>query len=324
MNRLPDPETTRAGAVEDGREIEELVRGLDSLLDGEAVAAQLIALGPRIIPVVKSFLFHGKPGVVYQPRRRAVEVLGAVGAKAVLLEYLIAQKNIPDPAVRMAEEVVENAAAREVAKWPTRDVLDVLMRFALPRSRSGIIEALGHFRTPEAIPYFLHALEDDVCRNAAEEALRSFGRDAEIELIAAARRELPSPDDERPSSLRRRRAALSLLVELRPSTTSWPMLKPLMDSPDPALVISAVQIATTIGSREDRIAAVGCLLKVLPDADWYLRDDIQDSLSSLYAEGRASIDALLAERAAMPKTHQVTDSVLATLLAVRRRNQRAS
>jgi len=307
-----------------GREIEELVRGLDSLLDGDAVEAQLIALGPRAIPAVKSFLFLGKPRVVYQPRLRAVEILGTVGATDVLVEYLTAKKNIPDPAVRMAEEAVENAAARELAKWRTPDVLDILIRFAFPRLRSGIIEALGQFRAPEAIAYFLQALEDDVCRDAAEAALRAFGPEAELELIAAARRELPSADEERPSSLRRRRAALSLLVELRPSATSWPMLKPLMGSPDPALVVSAVQIAVVAGSREEKIAAVDCLLRVLPDADWYLHGEIQNCLSNLYAEGRARIDAMITERAAMPKTLQVTDSVLATLLAVRRRNQGAT
>ena len=140
------------------RHIDDLVRGLDSLLEGDKVAAQLIACGPVAIPAVKAFLFLGKPRVVYQPRLRAVEVLGALGAKSVLIEYITAKKSIPDPAVRMSEEVVENAAARELARWRTQDVLDILMRFALPRSRSGIVEALGRFRSPEAIPYFLHAL----------------------------------------------------------------------------------------------------------------------------------------------------------------------
>ena len=303
----------------DAQDLEDLVRGLNSLLDGELVAAQLIACGPVAIPAVRSFLLLGKPGVVYQPRLRAVEVLGAVGAKDVLIEYITTKKGIPDPAVRMSEEVVENAAARALAKWRTRDVFDILIRFALPRSRSGIVEALGQFKTTEAIPYFVHALEDDYCRNAAEDALRALGRAAEIELIAAARRTLPCAEEERPSSLRRRRAALALLVELRPSDDSWPMLKPLMASSDPALTTSAVRIAVMLGSREDRIAGVDCLLKVLPAADWYLRSEIQDCLSNLYDEGRPSIEAAIAERTALPRIHQITDSVLTTLLAVRRR-----
>jgi hypothetical protein len=303
----------------DAQDVEDLVRGLNSLLDGEQVAAQLIACGPVAIPAVRSFLLLGKPGVVYQPRLRAVEVLGAVGAKDVLIEYITTKKGIPDPAVRMAEEVVENAAARELAKWRTQDVFDILIRFALPRSRSGIVEALGQFRKTEAIPYFVHALEDDFCRNAAEDALRALGRAVEVEFIAAARRALPSAEEERPSSLRRRRAALALLVELRPSDDSWPMLKPLMASSDPALTTSAVRIAVMLGSLEDRIAGVDCLLKVLPAADWYLRSEIQDCLSNLYDEGRSMIEAAIAERNAMPRAHQITDSVLRTLLAVRRR-----
>jgi hypothetical protein len=74
-----------------------------------------------------------------------------------------------------------------------------------------------------------------------------------------------------------------------------------------------------LGSREDRIAGVDCLLKVLPAADWYLRSEIQDCLSDLYDEGRSMIEAAIAARTAMPRTHQITDSVLTTLLAVRRR-----
>ena len=140
-------------------------------------------------------------------------------------------------------------------------------------------------------------------------------------MVAAARRALPSAEDERPSSLRRRRTALALLVELRPSDESWPILKPLMDHTDPVLATGAARIAVTLGTREDRMTAVDRLLNVLPAADWFLRSEIQDCLSSLYAEARSRIEAEIAERSALPRAQQITDSVLATMLAVRRRNQ---
>jgi HEAT repeat protein len=307
--------------MDDSSRARELVGKLNSLVEGDEIAARLIGCGPAAIAPVRAFLVRGKPDVVYQPRVRAVEVLGGLGARHVLIEYLGLRKTIADPAVRLAEEAVENAAARELARWRTPDVLEVLMRFALPQARSGIVEALGQFRHPAAIPYFVRALEDDICRAGAEEALRAFGRSAEIELVAAARKALPSPQEESPSSLRRRIAAIGLLIELRPSAECWPLLRPLLDESGAAIATGAARLAAMVGPAEDRPRAVGRLLSVLPAADWYLRTEIEDCLSSLYDDAQARIEQEIAARSASPKARQLADPVLSALLTVRRRNR---
>lgn len=303
------------GAV---RHAEELVQRLNYLPDGDQTMAQIIACGPIAIPALKRFLFLGRPSVVYQPRRWAVEALAGLGAKDALLEYLTSKKNITDPAVRMGEEAVENAAARELAKWRTQDVRDALLGFAFLPPRTGIVEALGQFECPEAIPYFVHALEDDVCAAAAEQALRTLGRQAESALIAAARIPLPLPDEERPSSRRRRAKALELLAELQPSPKSWPLLKPLLAEEDAGIVTAASKIAAMLGNDEEKTAAVDRLLAVLPTADWFLRDEVQNCLLSLYKEGAARMDQEIAIRNALPEAERLADPLLRTLLSVRR------
>ena len=56
---------------------EDLVQKLNSLQNPDRAVAQLMACGAAAIPPVTRFLLLGKPGVVYQPRRAAVEILGA-------------------------------------------------------------------------------------------------------------------------------------------------------------------------------------------------------------------------------------------------------
>ncbi len=322
MSGQIEPNSSGRSGPEGGPDVRELVQKLNSLVEGDQAAAQLIACGEAAIPAVGSFLLHGKPGVIYQPRLRAIEVLGALGAKKSLIEYLRSRKREPDPSVRMAEDAVENAAALELTRWRTEDVFDVLIGLAGSHLRPGVVEALGQFRRAEAIPYLLGGLEDDVCRSAAEEGLRSLGREAENELVAAARHAVPSVGDEHPSSLLRRRAAIGLLAELGPSAANWPLLQPLMDDRDPTVVAGAARIAASLGSEEDRVYAVNRLLAVLPDADWSVRLEIRESLSRLYPDGQAQIEEEIAKRKAQPLVLRVTDSVLMTLLAVSQGNPR--
>ena len=99
------------------REIERIVEGLDSLLEGDLGVAMLVACGERAIPPLRQFLLHGKPSTVFVGRQRAVKALSELGASSVLLEYLTAPKTIEDPTLRYSEEAIENTAAREPAKW---------------------------------------------------------------------------------------------------------------------------------------------------------------------------------------------------------------
>ncbi len=111
-------------------EIRQFVSELDSQNGGELTAAVLIGCGPRGIPPLREFLLPGKPRGIHQPRQRAVEVLAEVGAKNVLLEYLLQRRQIPDPFVRFGEDAVRSAAAPLPARWPTQEAYAVLSKLA--------------------------------------------------------------------------------------------------------------------------------------------------------------------------------------------------
>ena len=78
-------------------EIQELVESLNSLHEGELGVAMLVACGKRAIPLLRRFLLHGKPSGIFVPRQRAVRALAELGAKDVLLEYLVFERHIADP-----------------------------------------------------------------------------------------------------------------------------------------------------------------------------------------------------------------------------------
>jgi HEAT repeat protein len=298
-------------------DLDRLIEQLNTVMECEQAAARLVWCGPTVIPALRKFLLEGKPSVVYQPRKAAVEALGGLRAKDVLIEYLTSKRDIGDAATRFAEDSVKNAAARELAKFRTKDVLDVLLSFALPRSRAGIVEALGQFGSMEAIPYFLRALEDDLCQAAAVDALRHFGEDALLALVTSARTRLPSPEEERPSSLRRRARVLELIGEIVPPSTLWPFLKSLLEDDDPPIVAATADLATLLGDPNDRACAAQNLIRVLPRADWYFREEIQRLLIELYPEAGPHVEQEYRARTTRSEVEMVMDSTLRVLEKVR-------
>ena len=308
----------RAASVVDA-EIERLIQELNTVRECDQAAAKLVWHGPKAIPALKRFLFEGRVSVVYQPRQAAIEALGGLGAKDVLLQYLLSKREIEDAATRFAEQSVKNAAARELVRWRTKDVLDALLSFALPRSQPGIVEALGYFASLEAVPYLVHALEDDLCQAAAIEGLRKIGRDAEMALVSSALIRLPSSDEERPSSRRRRTKSLELLAKIGRSPDTWPLLRPLLEDGDPGIIAAVAAITATLGTSEDRTAAVDRLLGVLPSADWFLREEIQNRLVELYPEAGPRIDEEIGRRKVLSEAERIMDPLFRVLLSVRRR-----
>jgi hypothetical protein len=89
---------------------------------------------------------------VYQPRRWAVEALGALGAREVLMEYL-SLPPVPDPQVEFAEQAVRNAAVREFLRWPDDATVSFLLALAGRMMLPGLAEVFGQLRLAEAIPY---------------------------------------------------------------------------------------------------------------------------------------------------------------------------
>lgn len=176
--------------------IAQLVARLQALKESEQVVAALVDCGQQAIEPLRRFLFDDKPSSVYQPRQHAAEALAALGAKDLLVEYLLREKDIPDPIDRYGEEAVEGTAARLIARWRDEAVYAVLLQRLRKKPLPGLIDAISEFHRTEPIPLLIRCLGDSICCTFAEKALRRLGQAAYRELLAAARAPEPSEDEE--------------------------------------------------------------------------------------------------------------------------------
>jgi hypothetical protein len=299
------------------QEIESLVRDLESLRGGSIAAAALIGCGARAIPPLRSLLLQGRARSIYQPRQLAVETLGELSAKDVLLEYLSKPLAIKDAVVRFGEDAVRSTAARELARWQTDDVFECLIRAGSDHLLPGIVEALGAFRRIETMPYFLRALGDGVCRSYAEEAIRGLGIAARPSLIDAAVPGNSAVDQESSSSLQRRRWVLRILLDLALSEQDWTRLRGLLEEDDSEIVITTARIGLEVAQMPDRLGAVRRLIEMLPRADWFLRTDARAALAEHFDIAREEIEDEIARRTTTPSKDLGLDVVLRLLINLR-------
>jgi hypothetical protein len=311
--------TNSGGGVQNlsDEQLKKLVESLNSLHEGELSIPILVACGERAIRPLRDFLLYGRPGSIFIPRQRVVWALAELGAKDVLVEYLAAEKHIADPVVRQGEDAVENTAARALAAWHSDDVFRVLLRKLSSRHLPGVIETLGHFRRYEPLPYYIHALEDDICRVPAEEAIGKLGDEALAFLVDAARTPDPSGNYESPSSRNRRRSALRLLSKLHLSLMDWHSLASLLLDQDPEIAARAASVALAVADKDDKLRAAGRLIEVLPKVDWLLQGEIEAWLCWNSAIAERIVGDEIARRQTASHEVQAQDNVLRLLLAVK-------
>lgn len=299
------------------QEIEWLVRDLESLLEGSLSAAALVGCGPRAIAPLRSFLLEGRPRGIYQPRQLAVETLGQLGAKDVLIEYLSRPVAIEDAVVRHGEDAVRSTAARELARWHTDDVFECLTRLGMDHLLPGIVDALATFRRTEAMPYFLWALGDGVCRSHAAEAIRGLDAAGRPFLVEAAGKRNPSAEEEIPSSLQRRRWALRILSELKIPEESWVALRDLLDEDDPEIVITTARIGLEVAPMPDRWRAIHRLIEMLPRADSFVCSEARAALADHFDIAQEAVEDEIARRMKVDRKEQALDVVLRLLVNLR-------
>lgn len=266
--------------------IARLVDGLFSLTEGELSVAALMGIGQRAVPALRRALLDGTPSTVYLPRQRIVRTLRELGAYSVLSEYLLREKTIHDPELRLAEEAVENTAARELGTSRSYEAFFVLREIATTRKLPGAVEALARFGCLEAAPVLVAALESDFCRDAAADGIRLVRHAGIPFLIESVRSPEPSRTEESPTSLRRRRAALRLLAEQEVDAGCWPSLEFLLHESDEWLQSSAATIAFRLNRT---VPALQILLRHLTSTDWVLVDEIAQFLRQHLPAVRESI-----------------------------------
>ncbi len=279
--------------------IEDLIRSLDSLMGGESAASKLISCGPRAIPFLERFLLSGAPRTIALPRRRAVRVLSALGARSILTAYLQYSPLPEDAVVLFAEDGVRSDAARELMQWKTEEVFQALLQAAHRRATSGIIFALGEFRRSEAIPLFFGALEDDLCREDAKEALRRMPGACRAYALLLLRGETVLPIHGS-AALRRRRATLQLLEELGIDSVAWQTVRGFLAEDDLDAVLATAGIGLRVAPRGERAEILLTLLRVSRRANWAQEGEmmalfdregtVANSLARTFAEQRLADD----------------------------------
>jgi hypothetical protein len=298
-------------------EVRRLLACLQSLVDGQSAIEELAACGPKAVPPLREFLLEGRIASVPQPRMWAVEALALLGAKDVLVEYLQAPSRVVDAQLQFAEDAVRNTAARRLSAWRDNATFEVLLDLCGKRNLPGIIETLAGFERAEAIHCFDRALEDDLCRIAAEDGLRRLGPCARSALLLSAVTPLPNADDETPSSLCRRRSVLGLLTEIALERRSWAGVRHLLAERDPELLAKLALIASSIADPPDRVSAAVGLVAVLGRLPWFVWEAAEEALVALAPESVPAIDAELIRRSSRPAHVRARDEVLRALLRLR-------
>ncbi len=262
------------------RRVQELMFQLDSLVDGESAAAHLVACGRTAVEPLRRFVLDTPPRGIPQPRCWAVQALGGLGAKEILIDYLQRDEVASDPVVKVAEEAVQRAAALALAAgWYTDDVFQALLQFTKRRWIPGVIEALGRFERRAAVPELIQALGDDFCRPWAEDALgRVANRDRDLLIRWAVFRVVANEGQETAASLHRRRSLMRLLRGVPLNSAEAESLAMLVEDADMETAIDAAAIAIACGVATDARHARQRLSEIAPSAPWHLHHDVQQLL----------------------------------------------
>jgi hypothetical protein len=272
----------------------DLARKLRSLRDGDLAVVEAVAVGVRAIPTLREVLFEKDVAGVFEPRRRAVQALAALGAYDVLREFVASWRPTADPIRRMGDEAALSAAARALAGARDEQAFQVLFQAARRHPASGVIEALGEYRRIELIPILDAALGDDLLHAAAQDALRKLGRHAIpalVEIAAGSGRDRFS--SEAFSEIRRRRSSLALLLELDAGADTWGKLNHLIDDPDDEVAILACRLGMTVADDAGKRACARRLVALLARAPWFFRAEIEDCLSANFTFASEAIEQAL-------------------------------
>lgn len=267
-------------APADAERLRRALQRVKSIAEGESGVLDVVACGPSAVPALRRFLFAREPSGLYEPRRHAVEALAALGAHDALIDFLASPHAISDPVERAGEEAVLDAAARALVHCGDPRLPSLLLRLARAWQSPGAIEVLGNWRRPEALPCIVAALADDIARPAAEAALRAFGAAAVPLLCEAAIDRRPDSATESESSRRRRRSALTLLLE-----AGWVADRDLRNDIEglcmdryPEIAATACRLRLAGGSAAARRTAAQRAIDLLGHVNQIVRADIEDAL----------------------------------------------
>jgi HEAT repeat protein len=267
------------------RDLQCAIERLKSLHDGDLAITDVVAYGKDAIQPLREVLFRREPSGLFDVRCRVVDALATVGAYDVLIDFLSAPHAVSDPVEAVGDDAVVNAAALVFVNRRDERVFPILLRLAERPCLTGVIAALGAFGRTDAIPRLVDTLAEDASRRIAEAVLRSFGAAARQSLLDVLLLSSSSETD-----IRRLVSVLGLLAEIGAPSDAWPALWPtlssLVDHRNPRIAASACQACLATAPPIYWDVATRRLVDLLSTADWILRNDIENCLSTYFRLAR--------------------------------------
>lgn len=272
--------------------IDDLVRSLDNLRWNLEAQIQIFALGARAVPALACFL-QQPPSQFPDGRVLAAEALGRVGGEAAfqgLLDVLSpARLRGLDPVVRLSEETVQDAVARQLGRMGNRRAVPFLIESLRTNRLIGAAEALVQFHETTAIPWLIEGLDDAFKRDRFALAIQEMGKAAVPFLVETLARRCLRDGQELLPSLERRAKALELLAGFKAREAMAAMRTALEDPSHIVRTEAALAYVAVAESRDDVLEAVPALLAGLTHPDFMRRDRCVEAIIRV---GRSSLPLL--------------------------------
>ncbi|MCP9463497.1 MAG: HEAT repeat domain-containing protein [Nitrospira sp.] len=261
--------------------IDDLVRGLDNLRWNLEVQIQIFALGAHAVPALVRFL-QQPPGQFPDGRVLAAEALGRVGGEAAFQGLLCALNPARlrdlEPVVRLSEEAVQDAVARELGRMGDRRAVPFLIDSLRTSRLIGAAEALVRFHEATAIPWLIEGLDDAFKRDRFALAIQEMGRAAVPFLVETLARRCLRDGQELLPSLERRAKALEILAGFNAREAMTAMRTALEDPSSIVRTEAALAYVAVAESRDDVLEAVPALLAGLTHPDFMRRDRCAEAI----------------------------------------------
>jgi HEAT repeat protein len=262
------------------QELTHLVRGLDNLRWNLQVQADILALGERAAPALADFL-QEPPSQFPEGRALATEALGHIGGEAAFQGLLRAldPRRLEDlsPLLRLSEEDVQDAVARQLARLGDRRAIPALLEALRLHRLVGAAEALARFREPAALRWLIEGLEDAFKRDRFGRMILDMGSAATPYLVDTLQLRRRRGDNELLPSLERRAAALKLLGLLHAQEATAAIRASLRDPADMVRMEAALALVS-VEEGDDVLEAAPALVAGLAHADFIRRDRCADAL----------------------------------------------
>lgn len=286
----------------------------------------LLAKGKDSVPLLVEFLRASKPSTVAEARLFAVEGLGILkGSQALEALIQVAAEpleDIPDPAVRFAEEAVASRAAFALADFDDPNARRTLLEMLDRKPLAGVAEAFEKLRDGRAIPRLIEWLGEDFVSEQASRAILACGRTAIPQLRASLQVKKTRYGSETGMSQRRRARILCLLADLADAEEIDSIQDLLQDSIEPVR-LSAVQLFLRCGTLPQKLAAYQSGLILLDTRDNGIRNRCQELLASFFHLGSQLVQEEIERRRVWGESEEAAyprETTLAILVRIARKS----